>query len=82
MKNRFFPYSYEKNGADGQPQIEVAFDSSGVIGMIFVYNQEVDAMVMVDAEVFETRHVSKYNFLQEKVNEAVVDIINANREGA
>lgn len=77
---KLYPYSYEQNGDDGQPQIEVAFDSEGVIGAIFAYNTIVDAMVLADVEAFETRHPSKYNFLQEKVNELLIDIINTQEE--
>lgn len=71
-----YPYSHEELGKDGQPQIEVAYNSSGEIGAIFTYNEAVDAMIMVDLEAFEKRHPSKYHYLQEKVNESLVDVFN------
>lgn len=71
-----YPYSYECNGKDGQPQLEVAYNSDGDIGAIFAYNEAVDAMVLVDLDAFERRHPSKYYFLQEQVNETLADINN------
>lgn len=69
-----YTYTFETFGRDGQPQIEVAFDSCGQIGAIFLYNEDVDTMVLADLEAFERRHPSKYNYLQEKVNELLTEI--------
>lgn len=78
--NKLYPYSYEeldKNG--GQPQIEVAYNSDGQIGAIFVYNAQIDAMIKCDLNVFEERHSSKFFYLQEKINESLSEA-NAQNE--
>lgn len=79
--NKLFPYSYEQNGEDGQPQIEVAYSLNGEIGGIFVYNPLIDAMVKVDIEAFGRMHPSKYDYLQEQVTNLLPDIIAEENEG-
>lgn len=54
---------------DWAPRLQVNYDDLGVIADIFLYSEFTNGLVKVNIELFETRHSTRYAYLQERVNE-------------
>ena len=51
--------------------VQVNYDYDGIINKVFVYNDFTDGLVEVNLEAFESRHPSRYNYLQNRINNAL-----------
>lgn len=64
------PLTYEEfNGHT--TLLQVNYDWDGKIEQIFVYSPIIEDLVMVDLERFESRHPSRYAYIQNRVLEAL-----------
>lgn len=69
MTSNNFKYTYEKLDKDGEPLVQVNYNSAGEIGQIFVYNNHIDGMILVDLDAFMERFPLKFDWYQHKVDE-------------
>lgn len=69
MTSNNYKYTYEKLDKDGEPLVQVNYNSAGEIGQIFVYSSHVDGMILIDLEAFMERWPTKFDWYQHKVDE-------------
>ncbi len=53
-----------------EPTLMVVYNASGVITQVIVYTAELGS-VSVDIDILQIQNPSRYNYLQEKVNEGL-----------
>ena len=66
-----YKHLFEKLDANGDPLLEVTYNSSGEIGQMFVYNEYFDRMVPVDIEIFYDMHPTRYADIQGRIFDAI-----------
>lgn len=68
-----YPFELEKADSNGNPSIKYDFDSTGRIGRVWVYNLEIDDLVMADLDAFERRQSYRFENAEEEIHHIVND---------
>jgi len=66
-----FKHTFEETDKDGVTLLQANYDSSGLIGQIFVYSDFFSDIVPVDLEVFYNMYPTKYARLQARIFDAI-----------